>query len=156
MLLPLLLWAGAPAAVWAGALGISGALGEVLLCLAGEEDAPRKITPKRALSPRETHTGDLTSPLVCWQQNPEGGYFVAAYESETYEVSDKVRRLGTIRLACAQGKHIVRLKGFDAENLAKVRKALEKGLSMDETVELPGISLSSAKRCCKHLQGALT
>ena len=41
--------------------------------------------------------------------------------------------------AAAQGKHIGRPKGLDAENLAKVRKALEKGLSVAETVELTSI-----------------
>ena len=59
------------------------------------------------------------------------------------------------QLAAAQGKHIGRPKGLDAENLAKVRKALEKGLSVAEMVELTGISLSSVKRYRKHLQAAL-
>ena len=59
------------------------------------------------------------------------------------------------QLAAAQGKHIGRPKGLDAENLAKVRKALEKGLSVAEPVELTGISLSSVKRYRKHLQTAL-
>ena len=40
----------------------------------------------------------------------------------------------------------------DAENLTKVRKALEKGLSVAEIVELTGISLSSVKHHRKHLQ----
>ena len=57
--------------------------------------------------------------------------------------------------AAAQGKHIALTKGLDAENLAKVGKALEKGLSMAETVELAGISLSSVKRYCKHSQAVL-
>ena len=56
--------------------------------------------------------------------------------------------------AAAQGKHIGRPKGLDPENLAKVGKALEKGLSVAETVELTGISLSSAKRYRNHLQTA--
>ena len=60
------------------------------------------------------------------------------------------------QLAAAQGKHIGRPKGLDVENLAKVRKALEKGLSVAETVDLTGISLSSVKRYRKHLQAALT
>lgn len=59
------------------------------------------------------------------------------------------------QLAAAQGKHIGRPKGLDVDNLAKVRKALEKGLSVAETVELAGISLSSVKRYRKHLQAAL-
>jgi len=60
------------------------------------------------------------------------------------------------QLAAAQGKHIGRPKGLDAEKLGKVRKALEKGLSVAETVELTGISLSSVKRYRKHLQAALS
>ena len=60
------------------------------------------------------------------------------------------------QLAAAQGKHIGRPKGLDAENLSKVRKALEKGLSVAETAELTGISLSSVKRYRKHLQAALS
>lgn len=59
------------------------------------------------------------------------------------------------QLAAAQGKHIGRPKGLDAENLSKVKKALDKGLSVTETVELTGISLSSVKRYRKHLQAAL-
>lgn len=58
------------------------------------------------------------------------------------------------QLAAAQGKHIGRPKGLDAENLAKVRKALDKGLSVTETVELTGISLPSVKRYRKHLSGS--
>ena len=60
------------------------------------------------------------------------------------------------QLAAAQVKHIGRPKKLDAENLAKVRKALEKGLSVAETMELTGISLSSVKRYRKHLQATLT
>ena len=53
-------------------------------------------------------------------------------------------------------QQIGRPKGLDAENLAKVRKALEKGLSVAETVDLTGISLSIAKRYCKHLKAILS
>jgi DNA invertase Pin-like site-specific DNA recombinase len=60
------------------------------------------------------------------------------------------------QLAAAKGKHIGRPKGPDAENLSKVKKALEKGLSVAETVELTAISLSSVKRYRKYLQAALT
>ena len=60
------------------------------------------------------------------------------------------------QLAVAQGKHIGRPKGLDAENLAKVKRAMEEGLSMAETVELTGISLSSVKRYRKHLTSGLT
>lgn len=60
------------------------------------------------------------------------------------------------QLAAAQGKHIGRPKGLGAENLAKVRKALKKGLSVAQTVELTSTSLSSVKRYRNHLQAALT
>ena len=60
------------------------------------------------------------------------------------------------QLAAAQDKHIGRPKGLDAENLTKVRKALEKGRSVAENVELTSINLSSVKRYRKHLQAALT
>ena len=59
-------------------------------------------------------------------------------------------------LAAAQGKHIGRPKGLDAEYLGKAKKALEKGLSVTETVELTSISLSSVKFYRKHLQTVLS
>ncbi|MBC6992488.1 hypothetical protein [Hymenobacter sp. BT491] len=40
--------------------------------------------------------------------------------------------------------------------MANLRKALEKGLSVAETVDLTGISLSSVKHYRKDLQAALT
>ena len=55
------------------------------------------------------------------------------------------------QLAASQGKHIGRPKGADAENLRKVRKALERGLSVAEIVELTNISLSTVKRYRKYL-----
>jgi len=48
-------------------------------------------------------------------------------------------------------KHIGWPKGLDVEKLAKVRKALEKGLSMAKT----GVSAASASRATKCLQVAL-
>ena len=55
-------------------------------------------------------------------------------------------------LAAAKGKHIGRPKGVDAEQLAKVRTAVERGLSVTETVSLTGISLSTVKRYRKQLE----
>ena len=60
------------------------------------------------------------------------------------------------QLTVVLGKHIGRPKGLDSENLTKVRKALEKELSVAETVELTGIILPSIKRYRKYLQAALT
>jgi len=60
------------------------------------------------------------------------------------------------QLPAAQGKHIGRPKGLNPENLAKAKKALNKCLSLAETVDLTGISFSSVKRYRKYLQAALT
>jgi DNA invertase Pin-like site-specific DNA recombinase len=57
-------------------------------------------------------------------------------------------------LAKAKGKHIGRPMGLDAEKFAKVKKALERGLSVAETVSLTGISMSSVKRYRKQLEKA--
>jgi DNA invertase Pin-like site-specific DNA recombinase len=58
-------------------------------------------------------------------------------------------------LAAAQGKHKGRPKGLDAEKLAKVKTAVERGLSVAETVSLTGISMSSVKRYRKQLEKVL-
>ena len=55
-------------------------------------------------------------------------------------------------LAAAKGKHIGRPSGVNAEQLAKVRTAVERGLSVTETVSLTGISLSTVKRYRKQLE----
>ena len=49
-------------------------------------------------------------------------------------------------LAKAKGKHIGRPAGLDVEKFSKVKKALERGLSVAETISLTGISISSVKR----------
>jgi DNA invertase Pin-like site-specific DNA recombinase len=55
-------------------------------------------------------------------------------------------------LAKAKGKHIGRPAGLDAEKFAKVKKALERGLSVAEIVSLRGISISSVKRYRKQIE----
>ena len=55
-------------------------------------------------------------------------------------------------LAKAKGKHIGRPAGLDAEKFAKVKKALERGLSVAEIVSLTGISLFSVKRYRKQIE----
>ena len=57
-------------------------------------------------------------------------------------------------LAAAQGKHIGQPKGLDPECLGKVKNALEKGLSVAETVELTSISLSSVKHLARIVERA--
>ena len=54
--------------------------------------------------------------------------------------------------AKAKGKHIGRPAGLDAEKFAKVKKALERGLSVAEIVSLTGISLFSVKRYRKQIE----
>ncbi len=76
---------------------------------------------------------------------------LAKYDLESISEKTKVGQ----QPAAAQGKRIGGPKGLDAENLAKVKKALEKGLSVAETVELTGISLSSVKRYRQHVQAQL-
>lgn len=57
------------------------------------------------------------------------------------------------QLAKAKGKHIGRPKGINAENFNKVKKSMEMGLSVSETVNLTGISMSSVKRYRKIIVG---
>lgn len=59
-------------------------------------------------------------------------------------------------LAAAKGKHIGRPKGLDAEKFTKVKKAVERGLSVAETVSLTGMSMSSVKRYRKQIERAST
>lgn len=59
------------------------------------------------------------------------------------------------RLAAAKGKHMGRPKGAHPQNLAKVKKALERGLSVADIVRLTGISASSVKRYRKYLDAQL-
>jgi len=55
-------------------------------------------------------------------------------------------------LAAAKGKHIGRSKGLNYESFSKVEKAIERGMSVNETVSLTGISLSSVKRYRKQIE----
>ncbi len=56
------------------------------------------------------------------------------------------------KLAAQNGKHVGRPTGVDDEKFMKVKKAYAKGLSILETVNLTGISLSSVKRYRKLIQ----
>ncbi|GAB3227517.1 hypothetical protein GCM10027423_64500 [Spirosoma arcticum] len=75
--------------------------------------------------------------------------FAALAEYDRESILEKTRA-GQL-LAKAKGKHIGRPAGLDAEKFAKVKKALERGLSVSETVSLTGISMSSVKRYRKQL-----
>lgn len=73
---------------------------------------------------------------------------LAEYDRETIREKTKAG----IELAKAQGKHMGRPTGVDAEKFEKVRRAFEKGLSTKDTAGLTGISLSSVKRYRRVLQ----
>ncbi|MFZ4646655.1 MAG: recombinase family protein [Gemmataceae bacterium] len=76
--------------------------------------------------------------------------FAALAEYDRESILEKTRA-GQL-LAKAKGKHIGRPTGLDVEKFAKVKKALERGLSVAETVSLTGISISSVKRYRKQLE----
>ena len=76
--------------------------------------------------------------------------FAALAEYDRESILEKTRA-GQL-LAAAKGKHIGRPKGLDAEKFAKVKKAIERGLSVVETVSLTGVSLSSVKRYRKQIE----
>ena len=76
--------------------------------------------------------------------------FAALAEYDRESILEKTRA-GQL-LAKANGKHIGRPAGLDAEKSAKVKKALERGLSVAETVSLTGISKASVKRYRKQIE----
>ena len=77
------------------------------------------------------------------------GIFAALAEYDREMILEKTRA-GQL-LAKANGKHVGRRAGVNQENYSKVRKAVEKGLSVNEIVNLTGISLSSVKRYRKEM-----
>jgi DNA invertase Pin-like site-specific DNA recombinase len=54
-------------------------------------------------------------------------------------------------LAKAKGKHMGRRPGRDQDKLNKVKKCLDAGMSVQETVETTGVSLTSVKRYRRQL-----
>jgi DNA invertase Pin-like site-specific DNA recombinase len=76
--------------------------------------------------------------------------FAALAEYDRESILEKTRA-GQL-LAAAKGKPIGRPKGINADKFAKVKKAFERGLSVAETVNLTGISLSSVKRYRKQME----
>lgn len=77
------------------------------------------------------------------------GIFASLAQYDREMILEKTRA-GQL-LARAKGKHIGRPSGVNQENYLKVKKALEKGLSVSEIVDLTGISMSSVKRYRKML-----
>ena len=80
--------------------------------------------------------------------------FAALAEYDRESILEKTRA-GQL-LAAAKGKRIGRPKGLDAEKFTKVKKAVERGLSVAETVSLTGISMSSVKRYREQIERAST
>lgn len=78
--------------------------------------------------------------------------FAALAEYDRESILEKTRA-GQL-LAKSKGKHIGRPAGLNAEKFSKVKKALERGLSVAETVSLTGISISSVKRYRKRIAAA--
>ena len=81
-------------------------------------------------------------------RTPAGKMIIGVFSSfNQYErENNRQKSLAGIELAKQQGKHLGRPAGRDAGKLAKVAKALEKGLSVAEIVTLTGISRASVKR----------
>ncbi|MVM30458.1 recombinase family protein [Spirosoma sp. HMF4905] len=76
--------------------------------------------------------------------------FAALAEYDRLSLLEKTRA-GQL-LAAAKGKHMGRPRGVKPEPLAKVKKALERGLSVSGIVNLTGISTSSVKRYRRLLE----
>jgi DNA invertase Pin-like site-specific DNA recombinase len=81
-------------------------------------------------------------------RTPAGKMIIGVFSSfNQYErENNREKSLAGIELAKQQGKHLGRPAGRDAEKLAKVATALERGLSVAEIVTLTGISRASVKR----------
>jgi DNA invertase Pin-like site-specific DNA recombinase len=86
-------------------------------------------------------------------RTPAGKLIIGVFSSfNQYErENNRQKSLAGIALAKQQGKHLGRPTGRDAEKLAKVTKALAKGLSVAEIVTLTGISRASVKRYRQEL-----
>lgn len=89
-------------------------------------------------------------------RTPAGKMIIGVFSSfNQYErENNRQKSLAGIALAKQQGKHLGRPAGRDAEKVAKVAKvakALEKGLSVAEIVTLTGISRASVKRYRQEL-----
>lgn len=86
-------------------------------------------------------------------RTPAGKMIIGVFSSfNQYERdNNREKSLAGIELAKQQGKHLGRPMGRDTEKLNKVIKALERGLSVAEIVDLTGISRASVKRYRREL-----
>jgi DNA invertase Pin-like site-specific DNA recombinase len=87
-------------------------------------------------------------------RTPAGKMIIGVFSSfNQYErENNRQKSLAGIALAKQQGKHLGRPAGRDAEKLAKVATALERGLSVAEIVTLTGISRASVKRYRQEIE----
>jgi DNA invertase Pin-like site-specific DNA recombinase len=87
-------------------------------------------------------------------RTPAGRLIIAQFASfnEYEREKNREKSLAGIELAKQQGKHLGRPAGRDTEKLAKVARALERGLSVAEIVDLTGISRASVKRYRQELE----
>ncbi|NML64416.1 recombinase family protein [Hymenobacter sp. RP-2-7] len=86
-------------------------------------------------------------------RTPAGKMIIGVFSSfNQYErENNRQKSLAGIALAKQEGKHLGRPAGRDAEKVAKVATALERGLSVAEIVTLTGISRASVKRYRQEL-----
>jgi DNA invertase Pin-like site-specific DNA recombinase len=91
-------------------------------------------------------------------RTPAGKMIIGVFSSfNQYErENNRQKSLAGIELAKQQGKHLGRPAGRDAEKLAKIATALERGLSVAEIVTLTGISRASVKRYRQDIEEQAT
>lgn len=77
------------------------------------------------------------------------GIFAALAEYDRESIRE--RAASGIALAKAQGKHLGRRPGADAEKLAKVKSCLAAGMSVHQIVAATGVSETSVKRYRRQL-----
>lgn len=81
-------------------------------------------------------------------------FFAALAEYERECILEKTRA-GQL-LAKAKGKHVGRPAKINEEKYAKVKKALDNGISVIDTAKITAISLTSVKRYRKLIESKLT
>lgn len=81
-------------------------------------------------------------------------FFAALAEYERETILEKTRA-GQL-LAKAKGKHVGRPAKINEEKYAKVKKALENGISVMDTAKITGISLTSVKRYRRLIENKIS
>lgn len=95
----------------------------------------------------------LALDLGIESRTPAGKMIIGVFYSfnQCERENNREKRLVGIELAKQQSKHMGRPAARDPEKLAKMAKALGKGLSVSEIVTLTGISRASVKRYYQEL-----